>query len=213
MCKKLILVLLLVAALLLQTVSVYAATSLSPSDYLQTQGVDTTEFDEFLVSYSLENYNIVFMDRGTHFHVYVISSGINMIWRERGTDNFDHVFFNGTDSSLKVRYYNLWLDGTFEMVTSFDVSANSSKSRDSMGSGYLPVYATTDIYTDTSCSEIFFYKAPTVSILLGVAEQVNMKELTMTEILGLVPLVIGLIIFCLGLRKAYRFLMSHLRQA
>lgn len=75
------------------------------------------------------------------------------------------------------------------------------------------VYSSVDIYSDKEQSSIFFPRTPLPELNLQKVVEETDLTLTMAELIGVLPLVIGLVVSCLGLRKGWRVLAVALHRA
>lgn len=73
------------------------------------------------------------------------------------------------------------------------------------------VYTSLDVYSNYTCEELVFQAAPSLS-MAGLTPN-QMTQGTMKQIILLLPLVISLLVFSMGLRKALRMLLALLRPA
>lgn len=74
------------------------------------------------------------------------------------------------------------------------------------------IYASSvDIYTDSSCSDVFFYRPP--ATLEEIMRVEAYKKATIQEILGVLPLILVVVVSFLGLRKALSWLSTLLRRS
>lgn len=77
------------------------------------------------------------------------------------------------------------------------------------------LYSTVDIYTDSTCSTLLFQVPPVVEAQGVVAPQLEGVQMTqvMTEVVGFLPLAIGLLVLAIGLRKAFQTLSTILKNS
>lgn len=77
------------------------------------------------------------------------------------------------------------------------------------------LYSTVDIYTDSTCSTLLFQVPPVVEAQGVVAPQLEGVQMTqvMTEVVGFLPLAIGLLVLAIGLRKALQTLSTILKNS
>lgn len=231
MYKKLILVLVLVAALLLDAVPVYAAESddlpfPDPVEYLKNRG-DVPDWEDYryyvvywykdinndlryLFSFSQERFIVKTSPVTSSGHKFVSVVPKDAFWNGSywtcPDSKLPHLYLSCTDYGN----YTIFNDSGF-----IDLMCAGSGFDFCLSDGIM--YSNYNIWDEENL--LVFPTAPmkghpaVVESILGTVVTHQMMEPTMTEILGLVPSVIGLIIFCLGLRKAYQFLVTHLRQA
>lgn len=106
-----------------------------------------------------------------------------------------------------VRYYNGNLycsSDSYIPITSSTDSSVVESCKDYFASSNYDVYYSND-------NSLFFQLAlsPTIAPIVGTVKTTEV----MTELIGVVPLVVGLVVSYLGLRKGLRTLRSHLQKA
>lgn len=144
------------------------------------------------VVYNNEKYVIAYWSYGSDIHNVkpYLKDGVVFI---DGTYNTS--IYKLVDNSLE---WQGWSGGLLESNGFEDLGKNST------------LFSTTsDIYTDSSCSDVFFYRPPaTLEEIMRVEAD---KKATIQEILGVLPLILVVVVSFLGLRKALSWLLTLLR--
>lgn len=146
------------------------------------------------VYYNDEKYVVAYWSYDSNYHNVKPYLNNGIIYME-GT--YNTMIYKVVDGSL---VHQGWSGGLFEVNGFDDFGKNSS------------VYSSTsDIYTDSSCSNVFFYRPPaTLEEIMRVEAD---KKATIQEILGVLPLILVVVVSFLGLRKALRMLVTFLRRS
>lgn len=116
------------------------------------------------------------------------------------------VFVDGTYNTMIYKVvdgslvHQGWSGGLFEKNGFDDFGKN------------LKVFSTSaDIYSDKTCTDVFFYKPPaTLEEIMRVEAD---RKATIQEILGVLPLILVVVVSFLGLRKALNWLLTLLRRS
>ena len=131
--------------------------------------------------------------------------------------SYEHVYFVN-DTGEKVNYRKYVYDSSLNAWSCDKSGGHASNSATQTGiefwTGHNTVYCSTvDIYTSDDFSTIFFQKMPSLEPI--VAEKVANLEMAvvMKTILGLIPLVIGLMVSWMAFRKGWRALVQLLHRA
>lgn len=118
------------------------------------------------------------------------------------------LYCSTTDDSLGTcAFYNITSDGSLVKASNNPLfySAHSTFNNT------LNAYTNIPVYTDNTYQEIFFFADKTLTEVVQL-ERATMRE-TLQEILSILPMILGLLVSFLGLRKAFRILYRLLRQA
>lgn len=177
-----------------------------------TSMADTTLVDG-TVTYSCEGYPAfptsgIWNKKTYNFTQYCImqSSGKTYLYAiYNWTDDVKVYYGDGIDSSVGLSsVYYIFDETNFVWKIAMTCSAF-------MFGGEV-LYSSFDIYTDSSCEEIAFpLVAPELSIAKMTAPE--MTRLTMREMVGLIPLVVGSMTCLIGLRKGLAALLTRLQKA
>lgn len=142
----------------------------------------------------------------------------------RYSDGDTLLYYANCKDGREVTYYsdsNLTNVLTTSVLTAYSVfklengawvyySAQSSHSNESI-IGYDIISSSTDIYNGAEGTKVFFQSA-TDALIAGMSST-NLKEITMMEMVGLIPLVIGLLVALIAFYKGWAFLRRTLKTA
>ena len=181
-----------------------ASTLYSAEDYLIDCNLPTD-------CYSSEFYSLIFYSNGFWFY-YRYDKQFTLIIKEHEPDSYGntHGIYVDVPSGVSGSVTVYRLDNSL-WTCIYDKTFSSGKNLYGHALDNTCGYYT-DVPISTDSGTVFFPVAPSAPILRQVVKTVELEKM-MTEILYLIPLVIGLVVFCLALRKAYRFLMSLLHRA
>lgn len=146
------------------------------------------------VNYNNEKYVVAYWSYDSNYHNVKPYLNNGIIFME-GT--YNTMIYKVVDGSL---VHQGWSGGLFEKNGFNDFGKNSS------------VYSSTsDIYTDSSCSNVFFQQPPVGEIL--TLEEIT--EMAQTEIIPtiliVIAVVVGLVILLIGLKKGFKILVNGLK--
>ncbi len=145
-------------------------------------------------SYKDEKYVVAYWSYDSNIHNVkpYLNDGIVFV---DGT--YNTMIYKVVDGSL---VHQGWSGGLFEKNGFDDFGKN------------LKVFSTSaDIYSDKTCTDVFFYKPPaTLEEIMRVEAD---KKATIQEILGVLPLILVVVVSFLGLRKALNWLLTLLRRS
>lgn len=128
-------------------------------------------------------------------------------WNESG---YYHYILNISSSNLSTLDI-VYLNGSNALKSDNTSIVGLSICSDSDNVFYLATNYDKNIYCDSSCEQVFI-QAPAQGEIAPKLEGVEMSQ-AMKEIVGLVPLVIGLLVLAIGLRKALQILFQILRNS
>ncbi len=163
-----------------------------------------TKINEFIDTYGIDNVDVyVCVDDGTYrFHIF---SGL-----------CDKPYYDDGSlaRSITVEYvYSFYADATSWVFASSRGSTSTSTNL------RTPICSSFDIYADYNSDEIFFQQTPLSTILFPVPSVVGtvtapqMSQLMMVEVIGLIPLLVGLVISVVALKKGWKYLKARLKTA
>lgn len=97
----------------------------------------------------------------------------------------------------------------------YDITGDSTTNLTRIVSGCSIISTSSDIYTDSSCSEIFFQNPPQgiTETLVEETERVQIAEQLKIMIVGFLKYLIVLVISLIAFWKGWKFLLTHLRKA
>lgn len=202
--KKLIIVSVLVFSLVFGTVPVMADDTVTSSD-----------FDD----YAVEKYGESFLEEYSYSCFYDITDddiyGAVKIYSKTPLYIGTRVDFGSSGSSCVISNYPYDSDNVRRvMYTTSGFSTDRSFAVFGTGATVDFIYSTIiesshDIYfLDGSV----FFQRTLFPIMAPIAGTVDLMEV-MTELIGVVPLVVGLVVSCLGLRKGWSLLVRNLHRA
>lgn len=215
--KKLIIVSCLVMCLVFGTVPVFAAEEPYTFDMwcadnelsLDVSSNDTWG-EDYAFSYD-ENCFYIARNSSIGFCVYKVTDVGQFFYR----DGSKVYAYSSVSCSLSYKLYIYDSDGwRYSSGGNPSVSAGSSKEVvDFFSDEYPIIYSNVDIYSDVNKTDVFFQRTPLPQITLSeIVEEANPK-IMMAELIGVLPLVIGLVVCCLGLRKGWNLLAAALHKA
>ena len=181
-----------------------ASTSYSAEDYFNDCNLPTN-------CYSSEFNSLVFNSNGFTFY-YKYDKQFTLIIKEQEPDSYGntHSIYVDVPSGVigSVSVYRLD-NGLWTCIHDETISSGKNLFGHVLDNtcGYY-----TDVPVSTDSGTVFFPVAPLALTLRQVVKTVELEKV-MTEILYLIPLVIGLIVLALGLRKALTLLRAVLHQA
>ena len=227
MYKKLIIVLVLVAALMLDAVPVQAAESngmpfSDPYEYLKSKGYNPNDYPYYVVYWSEDSKGEVYR--------FLFSQERFVVKYSPASSNYSYVdivpseaYWDESHSSWKSSDSHVFCAFLVKSQAFFSINTTGYIRLLSLCSPGFDVIADKIVYSNYNIfdeeNNLVFPTAPmkghpaVEELVLGTLITHPMMEPVMTEILGLIPLVICLVIFYLGLRKAYQFLVENLRKA
>lgn len=146
------------------------------------------------VNYNDEKYVIAYWSYDSNYHNVKPYIKDGVVFME-GT--YNTMIYKVVDNSL---VHQGWSGGLFEKNGFDDLGKNST------------VYSSTsDIYKDSSCSDVFFQEPPAKETL--TLEEIT--EMAQTEIIPtiliVIAVVVGLVILLIGLKKGFKILVNGLK--
>lgn len=216
--KKIIFTLILTLALILGCgMSVFASEKIpNPSEYLEGRGVNVENFNIYYNAYPTDSYTytIVQLANNTNYYVVIAPKGCTLV-RESTVDKVNFRIYNKT-SELK-HYYIISVNdiGNIGIIADKDIEVNDYWTMLKNDSGTFDgtiLYSDVTIYNDVDKNSVFLNPLLTNPTLQAVVRETQMKGV-LKQLIGLIPLAIGLIISVVGLRKALTLLQTVLHQA
>ncbi len=174
-------------------------------DYPSFSGTEVEDYITDDCSVLLEYY--YFGSSNWGYRLYIIDDSDVTAYLSAGNYGRDLINVIGDYSSYHIFTCTY---SSFEWSYLRTVSGNSFTSELSDGEEILA--STFDIYADSSYSELFFHQTPlyTPPTVAGVMTGQQMSQSLMMEVIGLVPLLVGLVISVIALKKGWKFLRARL---
>lgn len=126
----------------------------------------------------------------------------------RASDNF--ILGTGCDHYQLLKF----VDGSWTYVDwspYYDLENNKTTNLSKIVSSCSIVSTSSDIYTNSSYTDVFFPLPPVT--LEEIMKQEMEQKATMKEILGILPMILSVLVSLLALRKALAMLLNLLRQS
>ena len=130
--------------------------------------------------------------------------------KESSTNNTYCCTINNTPTIVPIDFPYYFFDMNGDLFSGSKVhSANNFILGNVSGTAYF--YSDVDIYTDYTCTEIFFQRTPTS--LVEVLEVVAPAKIFQTMMSGMIPYLIVFVIGLVAFWKAWQLLLKELRRA
>jgi len=183
----------------------YESISFNMPDTMIENARSLAEYSEVGSTYNL----LILQDlyRDNRYLVYFLPTDVKIwhtgFWESRGFK------FNPTNNWVVYEY-----NSSQEYVCKLD-GFNWDEIPVVMNNSVYTMYTTTDIYTNSSCTTVFFQPpVPVMTILLPIVEeQKGTMATTLQEIINLLPMILVVVVSLVGFRKALVMLFSLLRQS
>lgn len=184
-----------------------ASETYTPKKFFANNGISSTQLDELFNEYSLVDYDfIVYSESEAGYILLITNKGLTPYYRS------DYVFqLVHPSKNLSYKFIEVYDDGSFTTLNSGTVENNGKLYVGQKERTFY--YSTCDIYTNSTYTDVFFSQTlATTPTLVKVTKSLEMKKV-LVEVIGLIPLGIGLVISVVGLRKGLALLQAVLHQA